>query len=118
MYGEILVLSQNVTINLNSVLGLTAETFNIFFTTIVEKHRYSFHVSTVLPKLQTPRVENDFPIQVISLDFVRQQLTKLTIRTAAAFKDFPAKILKEAGHTVSKSITYLLNLTISSGEIP
>ena len=51
---------------------------------------------------------------------MRQQLTKLkiNIKLAAGFNDFPAKILKEAGHTVSKPITYLLNFTISTGEIP
>ena len=47
---------KNIKSTVTNCLGLTAEKFNIFYTTIVEKLRNTFHVSTVLPKLQTPMI--------------------------------------------------------------
>ena len=49
---------------------------------------------------------------------MRHELSKLKSSKATGLDKIPAKLLKDASSVIAKPITYLINLTISSGEIP
>ena len=49
---------------------------------------------------------------------MRLELSKLKSSKATGLDKIPAKLLKDASSVIAKPITYLINLTISSGEIP
>ena len=59
-----------------------------------------------------------FALQEVSASFVRHELSKLKSSKATGLDKIPAKLLKDASSVIAKPITYLINLTISSGEIP
>ena len=44
--------------------------------------------------------------------------TNETLLSATGLDKIPAKLLKDASSVIAKPITYLINLTISSGVIP
>ena len=49
---------------------------------------------------------------------MRHELSKLKSSKATGLDKIPAKPLKDASSVIAKPISYLINLTISSGEIP
>jgi len=64
------------------------------------------------------RVERDLALHAVNTSFVRNELAKLKLSKATGLDKIPAKLLKDAVSVTSKPVTYLINLTISSGEIP
>ena len=96
---------------------MSATNFHKFFTSIA-KNLCSVFKDPALPRILAPRVNNDFALQEVSDSFVRHELSKLKSSKATGLDKIPAKLLKDASSVIAKPITYLINLTISSGEIP
>ena len=69
-----------------------------------------------MPKLWTPRVTENFVFQKVSTNFV--WLTKLKLTKATGLDGLTARLLRDAAPVIAKPITYLVNLTNSSGVIP
>ena len=96
---------------------LTATSFNKFFTSVAEKLCGHFK-DKLMSKLWTPRVTENFVFQKVSTNFVCKELTKLKLTKATGLDDLTARLLKDAAPVIAKSITYLVNVTISTGVIP
>ena len=76
-----------------------------------------FDCST-LPKVLTPKVNHDFVLEEVSSSFVRKELLQMKSPKATGLDGIPARLLKDAAPEVSESITYIINLTISTSTIP
>ena len=77
-----------------------------------------FRSNASLPNILTPRVSEDFVIQEVSTNFVRQELKKLKTKKSTGLDGIPVRLLKNAASEVAKPLAYLINLTIQTGEIP
>ena len=97
--------------------SLTAAKFNQFFTSIAGKLRKHF-ASSSLPRDLTPRVYLDFALQEVSASFVHQELQKMKSTKATSLDGIPTRLLKDAAPEIAKPIAHLVNLTISTGQIP
>lgn len=97
--------------------NLTANNFNKFFTSIASELCRHF-VGSSMPKVLTPRTDQDFILKEVNTDFVRQELQKFKSSKATGIDQIPARLLKDAAPEIAKPIAYLVNLTISSGVIP
>ena len=71
-----------------------------------------------MPKLWTPRVTENFVLQKVLTNFVWKELTKLKFTKATGLDGLTARLLKYAAPVKAKPITYLVDLTISTGVIP
>ena len=71
-----------------------------------------------LPVVLTPRVVQNFVLQKVSTNFVFKELSKLKVTKAFGPDGITARLLKDAAPVIAKPITYLVNLTISTGLIP
>ena len=96
---------------------LTATSFNELSTSVAEKLCGNYK-SKPMPKLWTPRVTKNFVLQKVSTDFVWKELTKLKLTKVTGLDGLTAKLLRDAAPVMAKPITYLVNLTISTGVIP
>ena len=108
---------QHAAANAPAAEKLTATSFNEFFTSVAEKLCGHFK-GKPMPKLWTPRVTENFVFQKVSTNFVCKELTKLKLTKATGLDGHTARLLKDAAPVIAKSITYLVNLTISTGVIP
>ena len=97
--------------------GLTASCLNGFFTSIADTLSRHFDFST-LPKVLTPKVNHDFVLEEVSSSFVRKELLQMKSTKATGLDGISARLLKDAAPEVSESITYIINLTISTSTIP
>ena len=97
--------------------GLTASCLNGFFTSFADTLSSHFDCST-LPKVLTPKVNHDFVLEEVSSSFVRKELLQMKSTKATGLDGIPARLLKDAASEVSESITYIINLTISTSTIP
>ena len=97
--------------------NLTATSFNEFFTSVTEKLCGHYKSKTRLPGILTPRVAQNFVLQKVSINFVLKELTKLKVTKASDPDGITARLLKDAAPVIAKPITYLFNLTISTGRI-
>ena len=95
-----------------------ATSFNEFFTSIAEKLCGHHKSKTRLPDILTPRVVQNFALQKVSTNFVLKQLSKLKVTKALGLDGITARLSKDAAPVIAKPITYLVNLTISTGLIP
>ena len=59
-------------------------------------------------------------MHAVDTSFVRSELelAKLKLSKATGLDKISAKLLKDAASIIAKPVTYLINLTISTGEIP
>ena len=57
-------------------------------------------------------------MQDVSTGFVYNELRKLGATKSTGLDGIPARLLKDAATMIAKPIAYLINLTITSGEIP
>ena len=116
---EILPISKKVGGSASSVAGLTAEKFNTFFTNIVLKLKnLFFERDSGLPVILDPRTCNAFQLAEITSDFVARELSNLKMNKATGLDDLSARLLKDAGTTITKPIAYIINLSFKSGKIP
>ena len=60
----------------------------------------------------------DLVIQKNSTNFVWKELTKLEQTKATGLDGLTARLLKDTAPVIAKPITYLVNVTISTGVIP
>lgn len=97
--------------------NLTAMKFNQFFTQIAGTLCRHFG-NALLPNIPTPRVIQDFVLQNVSTSFVCQELLKLKQTKGTGLDGIPARMLKDAANIIAKPLAYIINLTISTGEIP
>ena len=97
--------------------SLSALKFNHFFTSIAGKLCERFRLSTFI-KPQTPRVNNKFSLEEVNEKFVCDELKRLKSKKATGLDGMSARLLKDAAPVIAKPITYIINLTISTGEIP
>ena len=97
--------------------GLTASCLNGFFTSVADTLCSHFDCST-LPKVLTPKVNHDFVLEEVSSSFVRKELLQMKSTKATGLDGISARLLKDAAPEVSESITYIINLTISTSTIP
>ena len=92
--------------------------FNEFFTSVAQKLCGHYKSKTRLPDVLTPRVVQNFVLQKASTYFVLKELSKLKVTKALGPGGITARLLKDAAPVIAKPITYLVNLTISTGLIP
>jgi len=97
--------------------GLTASCLNGFFTSIAGTLSSHFDCSN-LPEVLTPNVNHDFALEEVSSSFVRKKLHQMKSTKATGLDGISARLLKDAAPEVSESITYIINLTISTSTIP
>ena len=109
---------QHKTANAPASENLMATTFNEFFTSVDEKLCGHFKSKTRLPDVLTPRVVQNFVLQKVSTNFVLKELSRLKVTKASGPDAITARRLKDAAPVIAKPITYLVNLTISTGPIP
>ena len=95
---------------------MSATNFKFFLS--IAKNLCSVFKDHTLPRILAPRVNNDFTLQEVCTSFVRHELSNLKSSKATGLDKISAKLLKDASSVIAKPITYLINLTISSGEIP
>ena len=60
----------------------------------------------------------NFVLQKVSTNFVLKELSRLKVTKASGPDGITARRLKDAAPVIAKPITYLVNLTISTGLIP
>ena len=108
---------QHAAANAPAAEKLTATSFNEFFTSVAEKLCGHFK-DKPMPKLWIPRVTENFVFQKVSTNFVCKELTKLKLTKGTGLDGLTARLLKDAAPVIAKSITYLVNLTTSTGVIP
>ena len=108
---------QHAATNALAFENLTATSFNEFFTSVAEKLCGNCK-GKPMPKLWTPRVTENFVLQKVSTSFVWKQLTNVKLTKATGLDSLTARLLRDAAPVVTKPITYLVNLTISTGVIP
>ena len=109
---------QHKTANAPASENLIATSFNEFFTSVDEKLCGHHKSKTRLPDILTPRVVQNFVLQKVSTNFVLKELSKLKVTKALGLDGITARLLKDAAPVIAKPITYLVNLTISTGLIP
>ena len=73
---------------------------------------------TMLPDILTARAAQNFVLQKVSTNFVLKELSGLKVTKASGPDGITARRLKDAAPVIAKPITYLVNLTISTGLIP
>ena len=108
---------QHKTVNAPASENFKATSFNEFFTSGAEKLCGHYKSKTRLPYILTPRVAQNFVLQKVSSNFVLKELTKLKVTKASDPDAITARLMKDAAPVIAKPITYLVNLTISSGLI-
>ena len=107
---------QHTATNALAFENLTATSFNKFFTTVAEKLCGNCK-GKPMPKLCIPRVTENFVLQKVSTNFVWKELTKLKLTKATGLDGLTSRLHRDAAPVVAKPITYLVNLTISTGVI-
>ena len=108
---------QHTATNALAFENLTATSFNEFFTTVAEKLCGNYK-GKPMPNLCIPKVTENFVLQKVSTNFVWKELTKLKLTKATGLDGLTSRLLRDADPVVAKPITYLVNLTISTGVIP
>ena len=73
---------------------------------------------SVFPRILLPRVDKDFVLHAVETNFVCNELAELKLSKATGLDKISAKLLKDAASVIAKPVTYLINLTILTGEIP
>ena len=109
---------QHKTANAPASENLTATSFNEFFTSVAEKLCGHYKSTTRLPDILTARAAQNFVLQKVSTNFVLNELSRLKVTKASGPDGITAIRLKDAAPVIAKPITYLVNLTISTGLIP
>ena len=93
--------------------GLTASSFNGFFTSIASTQCSHFKRYS-LPKVLTPRVKHDFVLEEVSSSFVSKDLLKMKSTKATGLDGIPVRLLKDAENELSRPTPYLINSLIST----
>ena len=109
---------QHSTANASASENLMATSFKEFFTSVAEKLCGHYKSKTRLPNVLTPRVVQNFVLQKVSTNFVLKELSKLKVTKALGLNGITARLLKDTAPGIGKPITYLVNITISTGLIP
>ena len=104
--------------NLQSpIKSFSDETQRVFFTSIA-KDLCNVFKDSAIPRILVSRVKKDFALHAVDASFIRNELAKLRLSKSTGLDKIQAKLLKDAASVIAKPVTYLINLTISTGEIP
>ena len=90
--------------------------FNKFFSTIGAKLASVFNATTY--SFRTPRQSSNFEFQMVEGDWVLKQLRQMAGSKATGLDGIPARLLKSAAEHIQAPLTYIINLSLSSGEFP
>ena len=110
--------------NLNDIANI----FNTFFTTVAAKLVEKlppppniFHVTSTLFQQFYSRVVSDnlnVEISPVSEEFIYKELCNLNSFKSTGLDDIPARFVKDAAKALTKPVTYIVNLSITSGIVP
>ena len=87
-------------------------------TSSYKKHSTAIYFAQVFYCKTNASALEDLVIQKISTNFVWKELTKLEQTKATGLDGLTARLLKDTAPVIAKPITYLVNVTISTGVIP
>lgn len=94
-----------------------AEKFNEYFVTAVSKL-----IETVRPENVSVFATKKFTVKVFSFKptegFIFKQLNDLKAKKATGLDKIPACLLKDSATVIASSLTYIVNLSLSSGVLP
>jgi hypothetical protein len=99
-------------------VALNATRFSQFFSTIATKLCNIFSSVSSMPRILSPRIVKDFVIHEVSITFVVNELTTLKLSKATGLDGITARLLKNSGSVLAKPIAHIVNLTITTGQIP
>jgi len=96
--------------------------FNSFFINIGEQLAQAIpaHSRTAAEYLQAhmPRVSTDFTFKLVTVEEVSKLLQNLPVNKATGLDNYQAKLLKLASSGISRSLTFILNMSLTTGQFP
>jgi hypothetical protein len=96
--------------------NISPEAFNSYFTGIGTK--LADRLDNVPYSSSLPRAIHSFELQSISVDFIYDQLLLLKDQSNNDIINIDSKMMKIGSSAIAPSLTMILNLSISSGELP
>ena len=97
------------------IKSFSDETQRDFFTSIARDLCNVFKDSA-FPRILVSRVKKDFALHAVDASFIRNEMAKLKLSKSTGLDKIPAELFKDAASVIAKP--YLINVTISTGEIP
>ena len=100
-------------------LPTTAQRFNEFFTGAVSRL-----LKTAGPPMNGGQFSSKkfscerFILQPISEKFILKQLRDLKVKKATGLDGIPARFLKDSATVIAPTVTFLVNLSLSTGSVP
>jgi hypothetical protein len=104
-----------------------ANHFNEFFTSVASslvsklppcKNLFSADSEIFKQFYRSKNVQSQFKLVSVDEDFIFKELSKLNISKSTGLDNIPAKFLRDGAETLKAPITYLINLSITSGSVP
>ena len=100
----------------------TAIIFSDYFSEIITKLKSVFSLFTDHvwrpPKIRPLRTLQTFNFTYVPKIFVERELKKLKRNKATGADDLPPGMLKDCATEISKPLAYVINMSITSGEVP
>ena len=92
--------------------------FNVFFTNTVCKLLESVQPTTILGLSDEKFTNESFMLQPVSETFIFKQLKDLKVKKAIGLHRTSAWFLKEDASVIASTVTFLVNLSLSTGTVP
>ena len=94
--------------------NLSATKFNELF--YIDCKGFMQCLDSAFPRILVSRVKKDFALHAVDASFIRNEMAKLKLSKSTGLDKIPAELFKDAASVIAKP--YLINVTISTGEIP
>jgi len=88
------------------------------FFTLIARNLCNVFKDSAFSQILVSRAKKDCALHAVDTSFVCDELAKLKLSKVTGLDKIPARLLKDAASVIAKPVTYLINLTISTGEIP
>ena len=96
-----------------------ARSFNEFFTGAVSRLLQTAGLSTSVRPFSSGKFTSErFILQPISEEFILKQLRDLKVKKATGLDGIPARFLKDSAAVIAPTVTFLVNLSLSTGSVP
>ena len=96
-----------------------ARRFNEFFTGVVSRLLETAGLSTSVRQFSSGKFTSErFILQPISEKFILKQLGDLKVKKATGLDGIPARFLKDSAAVIAPTVTFLVNLSLSTGSLP
>ena len=101
-----------------------ANKFSKFFCSIADKlvekrEKRTFHGDKLAEMYKKKGVKpNAFSFVSVSMDKVQEQLSSLNVTKSVGCDGISARFLKEAAEVIASPLTHIINLFLSSGQVP